>query len=180
MLAQPWKSRLSQSFRPVCVKLDDDTVVSVGFLAWRHLSSSAVVVSCLAVVVQEAWTENTRHLSSVWFVPCLWNMDPVSSCGSERAHPCFLGSGMEGLLSGSAGRGPCRDTGSALWGCWGWCTGHAEASLGCVRVSNPEVEVINKISKGQKRECSPKISGDPNINNDSEYDNLCFKNGCLG
>lgn len=54
MLAQPWKSRLSQSFRPVSLKLDDDTVVSVGFLAWRHLSSSAVVVSCLAVVVQEA------------------------------------------------------------------------------------------------------------------------------
>uniref|UniRef100_A0A8C0VFM9 Ubiquitin conjugating enzyme E2 A n=1 Tax=Cyanistes caeruleus TaxID=156563 RepID=A0A8C0VFM9_CYACU len=35
--------------------------------------------------------------------------------------------------------------GSALWSCWGGCTGHAEASLGCVRVSNSEVEVINKL-----------------------------------
>lgn len=91
-------------------------------------------------------------------------MDPVSLCESKRARPCFLGGEIEGLLSGAAVRGPCRDMGSALWGCWGWCTGCAEASLGCVRVSNPEVEVINKVSKGQKRECSPKISGDPNIN----------------
>lgn len=35
-------------------------------------------------------------------------MDPVSSRRSERAHPCFLGSGMEGLLLGAAVRGPCR------------------------------------------------------------------------
>lgn len=54
MLAHPWKSRLSQSFRPVSLKLDDDTVVSIGFLALRDLSSSAIVVSCRAVVVQEA------------------------------------------------------------------------------------------------------------------------------
>lgn len=54
MLAQPWKSRLSQSFRPVSLKLDDDTMVSVRFLAQRDLSSSAIVVSCLAVIVQEA------------------------------------------------------------------------------------------------------------------------------
>lgn len=54
MLAQPCKSRLSQSFRRVSLKLGDDTVVSVGFLAWRDLSSSAIVVSCLAVIVQEA------------------------------------------------------------------------------------------------------------------------------
>lgn len=41
-------------FRPVSLKLDDDTVVSVGFLAQRDLSSSATVVCCLAVLVQEA------------------------------------------------------------------------------------------------------------------------------
>lgn len=160
MLAQPWKSRLSQSCRPVSLKLDDDAVVSVGFLAWSDLSSSAIV-SCLAVIVQEAWADNTRHLPSVWFVPCSWNVDPISLCRSERAHPCFLGSGMEGLLSGAALWGPCRDTGSALWSSWGWCTGCAEASLGCVRVSNPEVGVINKVSTGQKRERLPKISGSP-------------------
>lgn len=107
-------------------------------------------------------------------------MDPVSSCRSERACPCFLGSGMEGLLSGAAVRGPCRDTGSALWSSWGWCTGWAETSPGCVRVSNPEVGVINKVSTGQKRECLLKISGDPKINNDSKYDNSWFKNVCLG
>lgn len=38
MVAQPWKSRLSQSFRAVSLRLDDDTMVSVGFLAWRDLS----------------------------------------------------------------------------------------------------------------------------------------------
>lgn len=169
MLAQSWEPRLSQSFRPVYLRLDDDTVVSAGFLAWRELSRSAVVVSCLAVIVQEAWTEKARHLSSVRFVPCLWNMDPASSCGSRRAHPCFVDSGMEGLLLG-----PCRDMGSVLWGCWGCCIGHAEASVGCVTVSDPEVEVINKVSTGQKRECSPNFSCDPNIKNDSEYDNTCF------
>lgn len=83
-------------------------------------------------------------------MPFLWNVDPVSSCRRERAHPCFLGSGMEGLFSGAAGRGPCRDTGSALWSCWVWCTGCAEAALGCVRVSNPDVEVINKVSTGRE------------------------------
>lgn len=77
---------------------------------------------------------------------------PVSLCGTEGARPCFLGSGMVGLPLEAAGRGPCRDTGSALWVCWGGCTGQAEASLGCVRVSNPEVEVINQVSTGQKRE----------------------------
>lgn len=53
-LAQPWKSRLSRSFRPVSLKVDDDAVVGEGFLARRDLSSSAVVVPCLAVIVQEA------------------------------------------------------------------------------------------------------------------------------
>lgn len=52
-LARPWNSRLSQCCRPVLLKLDDDSVVSVGFLAQRGLSSSGIV-SCLAVVVQEA------------------------------------------------------------------------------------------------------------------------------
>lgn len=141
MLAQPCKSRLSQSFRPVSLKLGDDTVVSVGFLAWRDLSSSAIVVSCLAVIVQEAWTENTRHFSSVWFVLCLWNTDPVSSCRSERAHPCFLGSGMEGLLSGCSeealqGHGLCslgllglvhRSCRSLSWLCQGLkCWGRSD------------------------------------------------------
>lgn len=70
--------------------------------------------------------------------------------------------------------GPCRDMGSALWSSWGWCTGCAEASLGWIRVSNPDVGVINKVSTGQKRECLPKISGEPNTNNDSKYDNSWF------
>lgn len=105
-------------------------------------------------------------------------MDPVSLCRSERACPCFLGSGMEGLLLGAALRGPCRDTGSALWSSWG--TGWAGASPGCVRVSNPEAGVINKVSTGQKREHLSKISGDLKINNDSKYDNSWFKNVCLG
>lgn len=38
---------------PVSLKLDDDAVVSVEFLAWTDLSSSAIV-SCLAGIVQEA------------------------------------------------------------------------------------------------------------------------------
>lgn len=179
MLAQPWKSRLSQSFRPVSLKLDDDTVVSVGFLAQRDLSSSAIAVSCLAVVAQEARTENTRHLSSVglclaygtWILfPCVGAYKLVPALWAVESRGCSRGCSHEAL------QGP----GSALRSCWGWCTGRAEASLGCVRVSNPEVEVIGKVSTGQKRDCSPKIRGDPNISYNSEYDNLCFKNDCLG
>lgn len=171
MLAQPWKFRLAQFFRAVSLKLDDDTVLSVGFLAQRDLSSSAAVVSCLAVIVQEAWTENTKHLSCVVYALLM----ECGSCRRERAHPCFLGSGMEGLFSGAAERGPCRDTGSALWSCWVWCTGCAEASLDCVRVSNPEVEVINKVSTGREEKCSSKISGDPSINNNSNMIIYVFK-----
>lgn len=37
--------------------------------------------------------------------------------------------------------------------------------------------MINKVSTGQRRECSPKISGDPNINTESKYNNLFLK--CL-
>lgn len=54
VLAQPWKLRLAHFFRAVSLKMDDGTVLSVGFLAQRDLSRSASVVSCLAVIVQEA------------------------------------------------------------------------------------------------------------------------------
>jgi len=52
--SQGWKPRLSQSFRPVSLKPDGDTVVSAGFLAWRERSNTAIAVSYLPVIVQEA------------------------------------------------------------------------------------------------------------------------------
>lgn len=44
----------------------------------------------------------------------MWILYPCA--GVKELVPNFLGSGMEVLLLGAAVRGPCRDTGSALWG----------------------------------------------------------------
>lgn len=105
-------------------------------------------------------------------------MDRVSSCG--RDHPCFMDSGIEGS-SCSCGA-PWSEKGPAgPWVLlWQGLLGPVRRSWSSLPVSYEsyiprQEKQTNKVSKYKKRKCSPKISDDPSINNDSEYDNLCFK-----
>lgn len=90
-------------------------------------------------------------------------MDPVSLCRVKELIPAFWAVEWRGCSWGLRRGGPAR-----TWALPSGVAGAgAEASFGCIRVSNPEVEVINKVSTGQKRECSPKISADASISSDS-------------
>lgn len=92
-------------------------------------------------------------------------MGPVSS---RRSSSLFSEQWDGGLLLGAAGGGPAG-TRALLSGLAGAGAQPVQKPPGCVRVSDPEGERISKVSTGQERERSPKISGDPSISNDSKY-----------
>lgn len=121
------ETQLSQSFRPVSLKLDDDFVVSAEFLARRELSSAAIAVSCLAAIRK---TKAARCLPFVWFVPCLWDMDSVSSSGRGGDRPCFVIRGIEGAALASCSKKGLAGTWVLLWqGLIGAVYSHGETSL---------------------------------------------------
>lgn len=89
-------------------------MVSVGFLAQRDLSSSAIV-PCLAGIVQEAEqrTQGICLVCGLCLAHGMWILYPHA--GVKEPVPAFRTVEWRGCSEG-----PCRDTGSALWSSWGW------------------------------------------------------------